>query len=61
MLPYDAVDTALMYFPTQAAGALGSADPMPNAASPGGALLALCLWAAATLVIPTILLKRRDV
>ncbi|MCT4356997.1 ABC transporter permease [Streptomyces sp. Je 1-79] len=61
MLPYDAVDTAIRYFPTQAAGALGSADPMPGAASPGGALLALCLWAAAALVVPGILLKRRDV
>ncbi|MFB7374464.1 ABC transporter permease [Streptomyces sp. NPDC056222] len=61
MLPYDAVETALTYFPTQAAGALGSADPMPNAASPGGALLALCLWAAATLIVPALLLKRRDV
>ncbi|MEU9865959.1 ABC transporter permease [Streptomyces sp. NPDC047971] len=61
MLPYDAVSTAIRYFPTQAAGVLGSADPMPDAASPGGALLALCLWAAATLIVPTILLKRRDV
>ncbi|MEU6986758.1 ABC transporter permease [Streptomyces sp. NPDC046324] len=61
MLPYDAVETAVRYFPTQAAGALGSADPMPHAASPGGALLALCLWAAAALIVPAMLLKRRDV
>ncbi|MGW6564205.1 ABC transporter permease [Streptomyces sp. NPDC054975] len=61
MLPYDAVDTAIRYFPTQAAGALGSADPMPNAASPGAALLALCLWAAASLIVPALSLKRRDV
>ncbi|MFF3317751.1 ABC transporter permease [Streptomyces sp. NPDC003035] len=61
MLPYDAIGTAIRYFPTQAAGALGSADPMPGAASPGGALLALCLWAAAALIVPALLLKRRDV
>ncbi|MFF5938803.1 ABC transporter permease [Streptomyces sp. NPDC012508] len=61
MLPYDAMETAITYFPTQAAGALGSADPMPHAASPGGALLALCLWAAAALIVPAMLLKRRDV
>ncbi|MFC8276843.1 ABC transporter permease [Streptomyces sp. NPDC057271] len=61
MLPYDAMETAVRYFPTQAAGALGSADPVPHAASPGGAFLALCLWAAATLIVPAMLLKRRDV
>ncbi|GGT55561.1 ABC transporter permease [Streptomyces purpureus] len=61
MLPYDAVDTAIKYFPTQAAGALGSADPLPNAATPGAALLALMLWAAAALLVPALLLKRRDV
>ncbi|MEU7112420.1 ABC transporter permease [Streptomyces sp. NPDC046182] len=61
MLPYDAMETAITYFPTQAAGALGSADPMPHAASPGGALLALSLWAAAALIVPSMSLKRRDV
>jgi hypothetical protein len=61
MLPYDAVDTAVRYFPTQAAGALGSADPMPGAAAPGAALLALLLWAATALAVPALLLKRRDV
>ncbi|MEU9705023.1 ABC transporter permease [Streptomyces sp. NPDC047981] len=61
MLPYDAMETAIRYFPTQAAGALGSATPMPNAASPGAALLALCLWAAAALIVPALLLRRRDV
>ncbi|MFF7181757.1 ABC transporter permease [Streptomyces sp. NPDC008121] len=60
-LPYDAVETAVRYFPTQAAGALGSAAPMPGAASPGAALLALCLWAAVALAVPALLLKRRDV
>ncbi|MFI9117616.1 ABC transporter permease [Streptomyces venezuelae] len=61
MLPYEAVETAVRYFPTQAAGALGSATPIPGAASPGAALLALVLWAAATLTVPALLLKRRDV
>ncbi|MFB7358009.1 ABC transporter permease [Streptomyces gardneri] len=61
MLPYDALDTAIRYFPTQAAGALGSATPIPGAASPGAALLALFLWAAAALIVPALLLKRRDV
>lgn len=61
MLPYEAMDTAIKYFPTQAAGALGSATPMPGAASPGAALLALLLWAAATLAVPALLLKSRDV
>ncbi|MEV8589516.1 ABC transporter permease [Streptomyces sp. NPDC051180] len=60
-LPYETVDTAVRYFPTQAAGALGSATPLPGAASPGAALLALLLWAAAALAVPALLLKRRDV
>ncbi|MFJ7959994.1 ABC transporter permease [Streptomyces sp. NPDC096319] len=61
MLPYEAMDTAVRYFPTQAAGALGSATPLPGAASPGAALLALLLWAAAALAVPALLLKHRDV
>ncbi|MFF8836483.1 ABC transporter permease [Streptomyces sp. NPDC015130] len=61
MLPYEAMDTAVRYFPTQAAGALGTATPLPGTASPGAALLALVLWAAAALVVPALLLKRRDV
>ncbi|MEE1755532.1 ABC transporter permease [Streptomyces sp. SP18CS02] len=61
MLPYDTVFTVIKYFPTQAAGALGSATPLTGAASPGGALLALCLWAAASLGSAALLLKRRDV
>ncbi|MFE4691607.1 ABC transporter permease [Streptomyces sp. NPDC056749] len=60
MLPYDAVDSALKYFPTQAAGALGSATPIPGAAATGPALLALCLWAAAALGTAAVLLRRRD-
>ncbi|MEU7030559.1 ABC transporter permease [Streptomyces sp. NPDC046275] len=61
MLPYESVDTVIRYFPTQAAGALGSATPIPGAASPGAALLALTLWAAAALAVPALLLRRRDV
>ncbi|MET9655302.1 ABC transporter permease [Streptomyces sp. NPDC006460] len=61
ILPYEAVETAVKYFPTQAAGALGSATPMPGAAAPGAALPALCLWAAAALAVPAVLLRRRDV
>ncbi|MFD6762990.1 ABC transporter permease [Streptomyces roseolus] len=61
MLPYDAVDTALRYFPTQAAGVLGSASPLPDAPSPGAALLALALWAAAALTAPALVLRHRDV
>ncbi|MFC8957434.1 ABC transporter permease [Streptomyces sp. NPDC057101] len=61
MLPYEAMDTAVRYFPTQAAGALGSATPLPGAASPGTALLALLLWAAAALAVPALLLRGRDV
>ncbi|MCX0245068.1 ABC transporter permease [Streptomyces drozdowiczii] len=60
MLPYDTVETAVRYFPTQAAGVLGSATPLPDAASPGPALLALALWASATLVAAAVLLRRRD-
>ncbi|MFJ6848916.1 ABC transporter permease [Streptomyces sp. NPDC091271] len=60
MLPYDAVDSVLRYFPTQAAGALGSATPIPGTASTGPALLALCLWAGASLAAGAMLLRRRD-
>ncbi|MEV0578176.1 ABC transporter permease [Streptomyces sp. NPDC050392] len=60
MLPYDAVETAIRYFPTQAAGVLGSATPLPDAAPAGGALLALLLWSAATLIAAAALLRRRD-
>ena len=59
-VPYDAVETAIRYFPTQASGVLGSATPLPDAASPGPALLALVLWASATLVAAAALLRRRD-
>lgn len=61
MLPYDAVERAIMYFPTQAAGALGSATPIPGTASPGSALLALFLWAGTAMAAAALGLKRRDV
>ncbi|MGW7396785.1 ABC transporter permease [Streptomyces cyaneofuscatus] len=60
MLPYETVERALTYFPTQAAGALGSATPIPGTAAPGPALLALCLWAAATLAAAALSLRHRD-
>ncbi|MFD3650318.1 ABC transporter permease [Streptomyces cyaneofuscatus] len=60
MLPYETVERALVYFPTQAAGALGSATPIPGTAAPGPALLALCLWAAATLAAAALSLRHRD-
>ncbi|MER5987345.1 ABC transporter permease [Streptomyces sp. NPDC001787] len=60
MIPYETVESAITYFPTQAAGALGSATPLPDAASPGTALLALCLWAAAVLGAAALLLRHRD-
>ncbi|MFE6198325.1 ABC transporter permease [Streptomyces sp. NPDC057838] len=61
MLPYDAVDTAVRYFPGKALEALGTAQTMPGAASPGSALLALSLWTATTLALAAWILRRRDV
>ena len=61
MVPYEAVDKVVRHFPTQAAGALGSATPLPGAATPGAALVALLLWAGAALAVPAVLLTRRDV
>ncbi|MFC7309353.1 ABC transporter permease [Streptomyces monticola] len=60
-IPSSALRTALDYFPAQASGVLGSAHPPADAASPGPALLALVLWALATLWPAGLLLKRRDV
>ncbi|WP_228995300.1 ABC transporter permease [Streptomyces sp. DH8] len=61
MLPYDVVERAIQYFPTQAAGALGSATPVPGTAAPGPALLALSLWTGTTLAAAAVTLKHRDV
>ncbi|MFH8928895.1 ABC transporter permease [Streptomyces pristinaespiralis] len=61
MLPYEFVADALRYFPTKALETLMSAEAVPGAASPGGALTALALWAAATLAAAGVVLKRRDV
>ncbi|MEV5982733.1 ABC transporter permease [Streptomyces sp. NPDC052114] len=61
MLPFDAVDTALRYFPAQAASALGSVARVENTIAPGPAVLTLALWAAAVLAAAAALLKRRDV
>lgn len=60
-LPYEPLRTAIDYFPAQAAGVLGSATPVPDAASPGRALLALLLWAAAILTAAALRLHRSDV
>ncbi|MEU0162937.1 ABC transporter permease [Streptomyces sp. NPDC006261] len=60
MLPCETVERALAYFPTQAAGALGSATPITGAAPPGPALLTLCLWATATLAAAALALRHRD-
>ncbi|MFF3629074.1 ABC transporter permease [Streptomyces sp. NPDC002164] len=60
MLPYEAVRSAVQYFPAQAAGALGSATPLPGEAPVGGALSALFLWAGTALGAAALLLRRRD-
>jgi hypothetical protein len=61
MLPYDLIDRAVRYFPGRALEALTHAGPGPGLASPGAALLALALWAAAALTAAGLLLGRRDV
>ncbi|MFI9777616.1 ABC transporter permease [Streptomyces sp. NPDC051956] len=61
MLPYDAVGSAVDYFPTQSAEALGSATRLADAVSPAMGLLSLTLWAAAVLTAAALLLRRRDV
>lgn len=61
MLPYDLAADATRYFPAKALESLLSATTVPGAASPGGALVALTLWAAATLALAGATLKRRDV
>ncbi len=61
MLPYDIVSDAAKYFPSKSVEALTSAQAVPGGASPGAALLAMALWAAASLTAAGLLLKRRDV
>ncbi|MEU7584485.1 ABC transporter permease [Streptomyces sp. NPDC041068] len=61
MLPFSAVDTAVKYFPAQAASSLGSVTRVENTIAPGMAVFTLTLWAAAIMAAATVLLKRRDV
>lgn len=61
MIPVDAVDTAVEYFPAQAAGNVSALDALPGFPSPAASLLALCLWAVASVALAGVLLKRRDV
>ncbi|MEV0120544.1 ABC transporter permease [Streptomyces sp. NPDC050703] len=61
MLPLDAIDTAVRYFPAQAGSALGSVARVENTIAPGTALLTLVLWSAAIIAAASVLLKRRDV
>ncbi|MEV0256287.1 ABC transporter permease [Streptomyces sp. NPDC050732] len=61
MMPVSAVDTAVKYFPAQAASALGSVTRVENTIAPGTALVTLVLWSAAVIATASVLLKRRDV
>ncbi|MFH8609019.1 ABC transporter permease [Streptomyces sp. NPDC018029] len=61
MVPFSAVDTAMKYFPAQAASALGSVARVENTIAPGTALVTLALWSAAVIATASVLLKRRDV
>lgn len=61
LLPYEAVRDAMAYAPARALEVLTSARPVPDGASPAGALLALALCAAVTLAAAGVELKRRDV
>ncbi|SDL11393.1 ABC transporter permease [Streptomyces indicus] len=63
MIPVDAVDTAMEYFPAQAAGNISALDAVAGAGapSPAASLLALGLWAFGTVAVAGLLLKRRDV
>lgn len=61
MLPFDAMDDVVDYFPAQAFASLNTAQPLADAASPGAALLSLVLWSAVSLALAALLLKRRDV
>ncbi|WP_244792798.1 ABC transporter permease [Streptomyces sp. BJ20] len=61
LLPVDAVDKAVEYFPAQAVGNVSALDAVAGAPSPGLSLLALSLWALGTTAVAAALLKRRDV
>ncbi|MFJ4282906.1 ABC transporter permease [Streptomyces massasporeus] len=61
MLPYEVVDDAVRYFPGKALETLTTAQPVPGAASPGAALLAMLLWTAAIIAVTSAVLRRRDV
>ncbi|MFF2526701.1 ABC transporter permease [Streptomyces liangshanensis] len=61
LLPYDVATDVVKYFPARALESATSAGPVPEGAAPGAALLALALWATASLTAAGILLKRRDV
>ncbi|GGY96483.1 ABC transporter permease [Streptomyces poonensis] len=61
MIPIDAVDTAVEYFPAQAAGNVSALDALPGLPSPAASLLALGLWAVGTVAVAGVLLKHRDV
>ncbi|MFI6288624.1 ABC transporter permease [Streptomyces sp. NPDC051018] len=61
MLPYDVMEDVVRHFPAGALTSLNSAQPVPDAASPGVGLLSLVLWAAGVLVAAALLLRRRDV
>lgn len=57
MLPYDIVDEAVRHFPGRALESLTTA----SSTSSGTALLAMALWATASLAAAAVTLKRRDV
>ncbi|MBC9719124.1 ABC transporter permease subunit [Streptomyces sp. TRM66268-LWL] len=61
MIPIDAVDTAIEYFPVQSAGNVAALDPIAGAPSPAASLIALVLWAAGSVAVAAFFLKRRDV
>ncbi|MFE9942096.1 ABC transporter permease [Streptomyces hirsutus] len=61
MLPYTVVDDAVRYFPAKALESLTAAQHGPGAAAPSAALLALTLWAAASLAAAAVTMRRRDV
>ncbi|MGY0025017.1 ABC transporter permease [Streptomyces sp. cg35] len=61
MISYDAVQSALKFFPAKSAESLGSIAPVADHNAPLTALVSLVLWAAAVLAAAGLLLKRRDV